>query len=189
MSSTQAHALRDRVPADAVDVLAGYLDLVADWSRRVNLTGATTPALRAELLVSAVAPLAPHLLPGRLLDIGSGNGSPGLVLALVRPDVSTTLLEPRLKRWAFLREATRRAGRPDIQVLRLRHDGYLGPAAENVSLRAVRLPLEELRELVAPAGRLWVLGEPHGDPTGWRAEPLPLPPGARAFVFRRDCST
>ena len=49
--------------------------------------------------------------PGALVDVGSGNGSPGLVLALLRDDLSVTLLEPRQKRWAFLREASRRAGR------------------------------------------------------------------------------
>jgi 16S rRNA (guanine527-N7)-methyltransferase len=170
-------------------LLAGYLDLVAEWNRRVNLTGAATPQARAELLVLRVAPLAPHLGPGRLLDVGSGNGSPGLVLGLLRPDLRTTLLEPRVRRWAFLREATRRAGRPDIEVQRARHDGYAGPPVENVTLRAVRLPLGELRGLVAPGGRLWVFGEPSGDPAGWSEEPSPAPAAVRVRVFRRQCST
>lgn len=174
---------------EALPALAGYLDLVAEWSRRTNLTGATTPEARADLLVACVAPLAPHLRPGRLLDIGSGNGSPGLVWALLRPDLATTLLEPRVRRWAFLREAARRAGRPDIEVQRARHHEYSGPPVENVSLRAVRLPLEELRPLVVPQGRLWILGEPAGDPEGWVEETPALPAGVRARAFRRDCST
>ena len=187
--SPHAQALGGQVPPHAQAVLAGYLDLLAEWSRRTNLTGATTAAARAELLVARVAPLAPHLLSGRLLDIGSGNGSPGLVLGLLRPDLKTTLLEPRLRRWAFLREAARSAGRLDIEVLRARHDGYSGPAAENVTLRAVRLPLEELRRLVAPGGRLWVLGEPTGEREGWSEEPQPPALSALARVFRRECST
>ena len=48
--------------------------------------------------------------PGSLIDVGSGNGSPGLVLALVRDDLEVTLLEPRARRWAFLREAARASG-------------------------------------------------------------------------------
>ena len=177
------------MPPEALGALAGYLDLVAEWSRRTNLTGATTPEARADLLVARVAPLAPLLGAGRLLDIGSGNGSPGLVLGLLRPDLATSLLEPRVRRWAFLREAARRAGRTDIEVLRARHDEYRGPAVENVSLRAVRLPLEELLPLVAPGGRLWILGEPAGDPAGWVEETLVLPPADRARVFRRECFT
>jgi 16S rRNA (guanine527-N7)-methyltransferase len=186
---THADFLRDHVPPSALAALSAYLDLLAEWSRRTNLTGAATPEARADLLVGRVAPLAPHLLPGDLLDIGSGNGSPGLVLGLLRPDLKTTLLEPRMRRWAFLREAARRAGRADIQVLRARHDAYGGEPATNVTLRAVRLPLAELRPLVAPEGRLWVLGEPTGDADGWREETLEGPAATRTRVFRRLRST
>ena len=65
--------------------------------------------LRVALLVAPVLPLADLLEPGELLDVGSGNGSPGLVLALLRPRLDVTLLEPRQRRWAFLREAARAA--------------------------------------------------------------------------------
>ncbi|HEU0108974.1 MAG TPA: RsmG family class I SAM-dependent methyltransferase, partial [Vicinamibacteria bacterium] len=58
-----------------VAALSRYLDLVADWNPRVNLTGARTPAERVAILVAPVAPLAPVLEAGRLLDVGSGNGS------------------------------------------------------------------------------------------------------------------
>jgi hypothetical protein len=74
--------------------------------------------------------------PGRLIDVGSGNGSPGLVLALLRDDLEAILLEPRARRWAFLREATRAAGRGDVEVLRRRHDQYEGPPAPGWSSRA-----------------------------------------------------
>jgi len=81
------------------------------------------------LLVGDVLPAAPLADPGSLIDVGSGNGSPGLVLALLRADLSATLLEPRLRRWAFLREASRAAGRPELDVRRERHDRYAGPPA------------------------------------------------------------
>ena len=99
-----------------VAALSRYLDLVADWNARVNLTGARTPADRVAILVAPVAPLARELEDGHLVDIGSGNGSPGLVLAVLRPDLSAVLLEPRQRRWAFLREAARAVGRPDVDV-------------------------------------------------------------------------
>ena len=113
-------------PAPARERLASYLDLLAAWGARVNLTGARTPGERVRVLVAPVLPAA-TLVVGRLLDIGSGNGSPGLVLALLRPELPVTLLEPRARRWAFLREAARAGGRPDVEVLRARHDDIRRP--------------------------------------------------------------
>ncbi len=102
-------------------------------------------------------PAIPLALPGTLIDVGSGNGSPGLVFALMRDDLEVTLLEPRSRRWAFLREAVRAAGRP-VRVLRLRHDGYTAEPARTLTMRAVALPLAELASLVASGGRVLVLG-------------------------------
>jgi 16S rRNA (guanine527-N7)-methyltransferase len=148
------------LPPHALAPLAAYLDRLDAWSRRVNLTGARTRAERVDLLVRDVAPLAGALAPGTLLDVGSGNGSPGLVLAALRPELRVALLEPRQRRWAFLREAARAMERPDVEVLRSRHDQYTGGAATNVVLRALALPLAELVPLVAPGGQLIVLGRP-----------------------------
>jgi 16S rRNA (guanine527-N7)-methyltransferase len=144
------------------DRLAAYLDQVAAWSLRVNLTGARSAEERARILVEPVLTAA-SFVRGRLLDIGSGNGSPGLVLALLRPEISVTLLEPRLKRWAFLRDAARAAGRTHIEVLRARHDEYSGPPAATVTVRALALGPGELEPLVAPGGSLLVFG-PRPDP-------------------------
>ena len=157
--------------------LGAYLDLLAAWSGRVNLTGARTPQQRVETLVADILPAAPLLEPGELLDVGSGNGSPGLVLALLRPDLGTTLLEPRLRRWAFLREAVRAVGRPDVRVRRVRHDGYAGPPARNLTLRGLDLSLTALAPLVAAGGQVLALG---GSPTpdvGFQEE--------RAFILGR----
>jgi 16S rRNA (guanine527-N7)-methyltransferase len=137
--------------------LAAYLDTLAAWSRRVNLTGARTPEERVRLLVGDVLPAVAVPEPGTLLDVGSGNGSPGLVFALLRDDLDVTLLEPRARRWAFLREAARASG-CGVRVLRLRHDGYPGPPARTLTLRALALPLAELAGLVSPGGRIVVLG-------------------------------
>ena len=144
----------------AVDRLDPYLRLLAAWNRRVNLTAARTAADQVALLIAPVLPLAALLAAGELIDVGSGNGSPGLVIAALEPDRPACLLEPRTRRWAFLREAARAMGRPDIRVLRCRHDAYPGPPAPNVTLRALRIPLAELRPLLTPDGQVFVLGGP-----------------------------
>lgn len=169
--------------------LCRYLDLLASWEPRVNLTAARTADERVALLVGEVAPAAALLAPGsRLIDVGSGNGSPGLVLALLRPDVSATLLEPRLKRWAFLREAARAAGRPEVEVRRERHDTYRGAPGEVVVMRGLALPLGELRPLLERGGRIVVFGGSPEAQAPFALESRLELPTSEARVFR-DCST
>jgi 16S rRNA (guanine527-N7)-methyltransferase len=99
-----------------------------------------------------------------LIDVGSGNGSPGLVLAVLRSDLSVTLLEPRAKRWAFLREAARLLGRGDVKVLRSRCEDF-PEVAEMVTMRAVGLVLDVVGRLLVPGGKLFVFGGQPGEPT------------------------
>jgi 16S rRNA (guanine527-N7)-methyltransferase len=173
---------RHGIPEDAVGRLARYLDLVAAWSRRVNLTGARTAEERVERLVAPVLPVAPALEAGRLLDVGSGNGSPGLVLALLRTDLKVCLLEPRQKRWAFLREAARAGGRPEVEVRRERHDAYDGPPVATVTLRALALPLSALAPLVRPRGRVVVWGRPPAPEAGFVRDVPLCAPGRHVFL-------
>ncbi len=150
------------------EALATYLDLVERWSPRVNLTGARTPEERVAVLVAPVLPALPALAGGReLIDLGSGNGSPGLVLALLAPGLRVRLLEPRTRRWAFLREAARVTGAARVEVLRERHDQHRGPAVDRLSLRALRLPLAELESLLLPGGRLLSWGPAWEERPGW----------------------
>jgi 16S rRNA (guanine527-N7)-methyltransferase len=158
-----------------VGALSRYLDLLAAWSARVNLSGARTAEARVAILVAPVVAVAPLLEPGLLLDIGSGNGSPGLVLAALRPDLPVILLEPRQRRWAFLREAARVVGRADVEVRRVRHDGYAGPPAQTVSLRGLALPPGELAPLVVAGGRVVSWGPPPADDERFRTEASPTP--------------
>ena len=166
--------------------LALYLDLVAAWNPRVNLTGARTPEERVSVLVAPVWPAAAGLEQGLLLDLGSGNGSPALVLAALRPDIPATLLEPRQRRWAFLREAARAVGRPDVDVRRCRHDAYEGPPGRTVTVRALALPLGELAPLVAPGGRLLVWGPAPSVETALFAEEESPGPGIHVRRRRPD---
>ena len=95
------------------------------------------------------------------------------------------LLEPRARRWAFLREAARAAGRPEVETLRLRHDQYAGPAGRTLTLRAVALALPALAGLVEPGGRLLVFGgKPTAAPPFGLEETRPIGQG-RLYVFWR----
>jgi 16S rRNA (guanine527-N7)-methyltransferase len=103
---------------------------------------------------AAVAELIPR--PCSLVDLGSGAGLPGIVLALLLPDVTVTLLEPMLRRVTFLEECVHALGLENAQVCRGRAEDLTGQlAADVVTARAVA-PLERLAVLalglVRPGG-------------------------------------
>jgi len=96
-----------------------------------------------------------------VIDIGSGAGLPGLVLAIVRPDLSITLLEPLLRRTTFLNEAVAMLELANVEVRRARAEEVAGDyQADVVTARAVA-PLDRLigwaLPLLRPGGELLAL--------------------------------
>jgi len=94
---------------------------------------------------AVVASLVPS--PCSLVDLGSGAGLPGIVLALLLPDTDITLLEPMARRAAFLGECVAELGLDNARVRRARAEELAGTlAADVVTARAVA-PLERLAAL------------------------------------------
>jgi 16S rRNA (guanine527-N7)-methyltransferase len=96
-----------------------------------------------------------------VIDVGSGAGLPGVVLAIVRDDLSVTLLEPLLRRTVFLQECIDLLALPNVSVRRARAEEVVGEyAADVVTARAVA-PLERLAgwalPLLRPGGELLAL--------------------------------
>ena len=93
------------LPEGAAARLMSYLDLIAKWNRVYNLTAIreTDKALTHHLF-DCLAVL-PHLLGGRVADVGSGAGLPGIPIALARPEWNVTLVESNQKKSTFLVQA------------------------------------------------------------------------------------
>lgn len=104
------------------------------------------------ILNSAVAaPLFPA--GGRVGDLGSGAGLPGLVLAIARPDVRWVLIEPMERRVAWLDEQVAALGLANVEVLRARGEDWKeGPVLDAVTARAVSA-FRTLIPLAAPLVR------------------------------------
>lgn len=108
------------------------------------------------------AVIAPAFGDGlRVADVGSGAGLPGLVLAIVRPDLEVTLIEPLLRRTTFLDETVARLGLPNVEVVRARAEELHGRRTfDAVTSRAVA-PLDRLLRwcgpLVSPGGAIVAL--------------------------------
>lgn len=77
------------------------------WNKKINLTGhRDQKSVEVDLILDSLA-LAEHIQGDSLLDIGSGAGFPGLVLALAKPDLQVILMEPRGKRVSFQKHIIR----------------------------------------------------------------------------------
>jgi 16S rRNA (guanine527-N7)-methyltransferase len=117
--------------------LIGPLELPRLWSRHI---------LNCALL-------APLLKPGRVGDIGSGAGLPGLVLAIARPDVTMVLIEPMERRVEWLLHETAELGLDNVEVVRARaEDAKLKPWLDQATARAVSA-LSKLIPLTVPLVR------------------------------------
>lgn len=103
--------------------LIGPLELPRLWTRHVVNSGLVAPLLRAG---------------GRVGDIGSGAGLPGLVLAAARPDVTLLLIEPMERRTDWLSAEAERLGLENVEVLRARaEDVELDAWLDQATARAV----------------------------------------------------
>ena len=136
------------------------------WHRHYAESLAAVPWL-AELLVAV-----PSESPPTVLDLGSGAGFPGFVVAAALPGLAVTLVETKEKKWAFLEHAARRSG-VACRALRCRLAVPLPAAASGAGLperidvltvRALRLPdplLAALRQRMPAGGRLlrWATGD------------------------------
>ena len=137
------------VSRETLERMKRYGDLLAKWNERVNLVGKSTMTdmWRRHMLDSAQ--LFPRLPPetGRLVDLGSGAGFPGLVLAIMGvPDVH--LIEANARKCAFLREAARVA-EANVTIHDNRIESSPGLDADVITARALA-PLPVLLKYAEP---------------------------------------
>jgi len=105
------------VAEDARARLVVYLLLLEKWNQVYNLTAIREMKKAVGIHLLDSLSLMPHIDGGRLLDVGSGAGLPGLPLAAARPDVSVTLLDSSHKKAAFLSQAVSEMGLKNAKVV------------------------------------------------------------------------
>lgn len=184
------------VGAELASGLARFVVLLGRWQGATNLVGdVSVDSILTDHVLESLA--GARFLPesGGLLDVGSGNGFPAIPLLLERRGLRGVLLEPRERRWAFLKEVVRELG-IDAEVRRERlseHDG----SHDVMSVRALAVatwgPLAA--RVVRPGGAVvyWA-GYDREEPPGVAGfgpvltSPLPDPRRGVLAVWRR-CST
>jgi len=115
------------------DQLLGYLALIQKWNKVYNLTAVRDPQemLTHHLLdsLSAVAPLLRHTggRPAQVLDVGSGGGLPGIVLAICRPELEVRCVDTVGKKAAFIQQVAASLRLPNLHGVHARVESLAGP--------------------------------------------------------------
>jgi len=133
---TGLDALGLDVSAQQQDLLLAYLDLIGKWTKVYNLTAVrdANEMLTHHLLdsLAVVAPLRRELArmtptPFSLLDVGSGAGLPGVVIAITCPDVSVTCVDTVAKKAAFIQQVSATLKLPNLKGLHARVESLTQP--------------------------------------------------------------
>jgi 16S rRNA (guanine527-N7)-methyltransferase len=173
------------LPPQLAEQLEAYYRLLATWNTKINLTGLRlseiSPDALDRLLIEPVV-AAKYVSPrtSRMLDVGSGGGSPAIPLALAIPKARLLMVESKTRKSVFLREAVRALGlNADVATARFeellaRPD--LHEAHDLVTVRAVRVEARVLGTLQAfakPGGLVFLFrGSGHADPSESVTPPL-----------------
>ena len=109
---------------DQVLQIQQYMEILLTWNEKVNLTAIRDPLeiLYRHFCESMYAAEAIPLKNGRLADVGSGGGFPGLPLKILRPDLQVFLVESNIKKATFLAEVIRELELTSAQVLARRYE-------------------------------------------------------------------
>ncbi len=155
------------------DRLLGYLDLLARWNKVYNLTALRDPAqmLTHHLLdsLAVIAPMRRHLVEvgsrvrgnderTSVLDVGSGGGLPGVVIAATQPNITVTCVDTVQKKVTFVRQVAAELRLPNLQARHTRVEAITDTQWPLITARAfASLPdiVTLTRPLLAPGG-VWM---------------------------------
>jgi 16S rRNA (guanine527-N7)-methyltransferase len=153
---------------EQVEAFAGYLSLILLWNSRFNLTAIRSPALIARRHFLDSIAVSTFLQPtGRLMDVGSGAGFPGIPIKIVLPQKDVTLVESRRKKANFMREVVRTLG-VDVTIVEGRAEelisqgiGYLDEIITR-AVGSIDLMMRLSSSLLHPEGRSLIMHGPKG---------------------------
>lgn len=137
--------------SDTLPLAIRYAELLASDGVVRGLIGPReVPRLWDRHLLNSFG-IAPALPPGsRVADVGSGAGLPGIVLAIGRPDLHLTLIEPLLRRTTFLAQVVGELGLGNVTVVRARAEEVHGASVFDVVTSRAVAPLGRLLEWCMP---------------------------------------
>ena len=157
---------------ELIEKLGAFYALLSRWNEKINLTSLADPDEAVDRLLLEPLLAARYVDPAtrRMMDVGSGGGSPAVPLKLALPHVGLTMVEVKARKSAFLREVVRQLELDESDVETARVEELLAKPALHeafgtVSMRAVRVEtrmLHTLQAFLATSGQLLLFRGPHG---------------------------
>jgi 16S rRNA (guanine527-N7)-methyltransferase len=133
-------------------LLLDYLALLHRWNRAYNLSGIhTLPDMLNKHILDCLA-IVPFVPPGRILDIGTGAGLPGMVLAIALPECQVDLLDSKHKKTIFLQHVVAELGLTNVRVICQRIEDY---QADGQYAAIVCRAVATLTEMLHKVRHLW----------------------------------
>lgn len=178
---------------DQLQRLCNYLGLLEKWNKKINLVRARDPGeLVTQHAVDCLA-VVPHIPvdAARLIDVGSGAGLPGAIIAIMRPGIRVTVLEPIRKKHAFLATIRRELPVANFEPRAERLETHTAapafrPYDAAVSRATFSIPewLERAARLVRPGGTVLAMegAEKHALPAAATRHPYELGDRTRAII-------
>lgn len=157
---------------ELIQKLDTFFSLLTRWNEKINLTSLSDPDEAIDRLFLEPLAAARYIPPGanRMMDVGSGGGSPAIPLKLALPRLRLTMVEAKTRKSAFLREAVRQLELSDTKVETARVEELLTradlhEAFDLISMRAVRVEakiLNTVQAFLLPMGQLLLFRGPSG---------------------------
>ena len=113
----------DLKPEIIADLLA-YLGRLVKWNKQFNLTAIRDPQTMVHRHLLESLSILPYLGGGRILDVGTGAGLPGLMIAICRPDLAITLLDTNGKKTRILNQVVMEMQLSNVTVIQSRVENY-----------------------------------------------------------------
>ncbi len=133
-----------------------YAGMLKEENEKINLTAITEPGeVYEKHFADCLLPLKQPQIRGRIADVGSGAGFPGVVFAIARPDLAVDLIEPTQKKCRFLEQLITALQLSNVQILCRRAEEYReGREVYDVVCARAVAPLPVLSELCLPLTRV-----------------------------------
>lgn len=156
-AGVEALGLQSVVTQDQQAQCLAYLTLLQKWNKVYNLTAVRDPQEMLVLHLLDSLSVLPYIQSGNLLDVGSGGGLPGLIIAITRPDVQVTTIDTVQKKAIFMRQVKAELGLSNAQVVHARVEAYTpsSPFTQVISraFSDIALFKQLTTHLMAPGGR------------------------------------
>lgn len=141
-------------PDNALERTALYLDRLLHYQHQTNLTGFCSPEdIVRNLFIDSLQILRTRKIHGPLLDVGTGAGFPAIPIKIICPEMEMILVEPRTKRYAFLRLIERELGLKLLQIHKAKIDSVPVPDTLGTAISKALMPVHDWATLARPWAR------------------------------------